>query len=150
MAPKKTNIDLPEVKDIPGQEHVRPPRLGELADTTPSSADEEGDDVLEPRDRDEDIPSGTDADVTPQERKVLEDIDYRKAESEDQPLIEGQLDNTDDDGDPLNEEDGDLSGEDLDVPGAEDDDLNEEIGEEDEENNEYSLDDNDDDDEKEL
>jgi len=145
MANKQTNIDLPEVKDIPGQEHVRAPRLGELADTTPSSADEEGDDVLEPRDGDEDITSGTDADVTPQERKVLEDIDYRKAESEDQPLIEGQLDDTDDDGDPLNEADSDLSGEDLDVPGAEDDDLNEEIGEEDEENNEYSLDDNDDD-----
>jgi hypothetical protein len=31
------------------------------------------------------------------------------------------------------------NGEDLDVPGAEDDDLNEEIGEEDEENNYYSL-----------
>ncbi|MDO6430524.1 hypothetical protein Q4E93_08000 [Flavitalea sp. BT771] len=143
MAIKQTKLDLPEVKDIPGQEHVRPPRLGELADTTPSSADEEGDDVLEPRDGDEDITSATDADVTPEERKVLEDIDYRKAESEDQPLIEGQLDNTDGDGDPLNEDDDDLSGEDLDVPGAEDDDLNEEIGEEDEENNEYSLDDND-------
>ena len=104
MATKKTNIDLPKVKDIPA----------------------------------------TDADVTPQERKVLDDIDYRKAESEDQPLIKGQLDNTDGDGDPLNEDDDDLSGEDLDVPGAEDDDLNEEIGEEDEENNEYSLDDNDD------
>ena len=32
-----------------------------------------------------------------------------------------------------------LTGEDLDVPGAEDDDENEEIGEEDEENNYYSL-----------
>lgn len=32
-----------------------------------------------------------------------------------------------------------LSGDDLDVPGAEDDDENEEIGEEDEENNYYSL-----------
>lgn len=33
----------------------------------------------------------------------------------------------------------DVTGEDLDVPGAEDDDANEEIGEEDEENNYYSL-----------
>jgi|SRR5882672_6445688 len=90
-----------------------------------------------------DIPGGTDADVTPQERKVLEDIDYRKAESEDQPLIEGQLDNTDDDGDPLNEDDDDLSGDDLDVPGSEDDNLDEELGEEDEENNDYSLSDDD-------
>jgi len=32
-----------------------------------------------------------------------------------------------------------VSGDDLDVPGAEDDDTNEEIGEEDEENNYYSL-----------
>ena len=105
-------IDLPEVKDIPGQEHIRAPRLGELADNTPSSSDEEGDDVLDPLD--DDIALGTDADVTPQERKVLEDIDYRKAESEDQPLIEGQLDDTDGDGDPLNEDDDDLTGADLD------------------------------------
>ncbi len=33
----------------------------------------------------------------------------------------------------------DLSGSDLDIPGAELDDINEEIGEEDEENNYYSL-----------
>lgn len=33
----------------------------------------------------------------------------------------------------------DMSGSDLDIPGAELDDLNEEIGEEDEENNYYSL-----------
>ena len=32
-----------------------------------------------------------------------------------------------------------MSGNDLDVPGSEDDDANEEIGEEDEENNSYSL-----------
>ncbi len=142
MATKENKLDLPDVKDIPGQEHIRAPRLGELADTTSSSSDEEGDDILEAND--DDLTAGTDADVTPQEKKVLEDIDYRKAESEDQPLIEGQLDNTDDDGDPLNEDDDDLSGADLDVPGAEEDDLDEGIGEEDEENNEYSIDDNDD------
>ena len=41
----------------------------------------------------------------------------------------------------LNEKDfeEDMSGSDLDIPGAELDDLNEEIGEEDEENNYYSL-----------
>ena len=32
-----------------------------------------------------------------------------------------------------------LTGDDLDIPGSEDDDANEEIGEEDEENNYYSL-----------
>lgn len=37
-----TYIDLPEVSDIPGQEHVTAPALGDLADTTVSSDDEEG------------------------------------------------------------------------------------------------------------
>ena len=136
-------INLPEVKDIPGQEHVRAPRLGELADNTPSSADEEGDDVLEPKD--DDFVSGNNADVTSAEKAVLENIDYRKAESEDQPLIEGRLDDTDGDGDPLNEDDDDLTGDDLDVPGSEEDDLDEGIGEEDEENNDYSISRNEDD-----
>lgn len=35
-------IDLPDVEDIPGQENIRPMPLGELADTTISSDDEEG------------------------------------------------------------------------------------------------------------
>ena len=49
-------------------------------------------------------------------------------------------DNTDKDGEPLNEASSsvDFTGEDLDVPGAELDDDNESIGEEDEENNSYS------------
>ena len=55
MAKKdKNTIDLPEVSDIPGQEHVRPPRLGELADNTASSDDEEGDDVLNQKEDDDD------------------------------------------------------------------------------------------------
>jgi len=44
----------------------------------------------------------------------------------------------DDDGEMLNEG-SDRSGRDLDVPGSEDDDADEKIGEEDEENNSYSL-----------
>ena len=40
--PKEIIIDMPEVKDIPGQEHVRPPKMNEMADTTASSDDEEG------------------------------------------------------------------------------------------------------------
>jgi len=43
----ETIMDLPDVEDIPGQEHVQAPRLGELADTTIASADEEGDDVFD-------------------------------------------------------------------------------------------------------
>lgn len=41
LQPEENTIDLPDVRDIPGQEHVHPPSLGELADTTASSADEE-------------------------------------------------------------------------------------------------------------
>jgi hypothetical protein len=137
-------IKLPEVKDIPGQENIRPPRLGELADNTSSSADEEGDDVLEPKD--DDLASGNDADVTSDERKALENIDYREAGTEDETLVQARLDDEDEDGDPLNEGsfDDDVSGDDLDVPGSEEDDADEEIGEEDEENNDYSLPGNDD------
>jgi len=60
---------------------------------------------------------------------------------DDDDLDRAQLDDTDDDGTPLNEKSSasDQSGRDLDVPGAEDDDDNEDLGEEDEENNEYSL-----------
>lgn len=147
MATKRDTgkIDLPEVKDIPGQEHVRAPRLGELADNTSSSADEEGDDVLEPGDTD--IEQGTDADVTAEEKRALENVGNLEADSrDDEALIKSRLDDVDNDGDPLNEEGfgDDYSGEDLDVPGSEDDDPDEEIGEEDEENNSYSIDDNDD------
>jgi len=38
----KTTIDLPDVKDIPGQENIHVPDLREMADTTISSDDEEG------------------------------------------------------------------------------------------------------------
>ena len=55
-------------------------------------------------------------------------------------LKHSYLDNIDSDGDSLNEFSGaeDNSGADLDIPGAEDDDEDENIGEEDEENNGYS------------
>ena len=128
-----------------GAQYSLDTRLGELADNTASSSDEEGDDVLEPGDTD--IEQGTDADVTPDERKALENVGNLDADSrDDEALIESRLDDVDNDGDPLNEEGfgDDYSGKDLDVPGTEDDDLDEEIGEEDEENNSYSVDDNDD------
>ena len=39
---EEATLDLPEVSDIPGQENVHVPPLGELADSTISSDDEEG------------------------------------------------------------------------------------------------------------
>jgi hypothetical protein len=41
LQPDEAIIDLPDVTDIPGQEHVTVPPLGEMSDTTASSADEE-------------------------------------------------------------------------------------------------------------
>jgi hypothetical protein len=145
--PDKNTIDLPEIKDIPGQEHVRPLKMGELADGTASSDDEEGDDVLEPKTDELGIVMGNDGDVSAEERSTLANIDNTRADSEDEVLSEVQLDNVDDDGTPLNEKSSrrDLAGDDLDVPGTEDDDADEALGEEDEENNDYSLSDNNDD-----
>ena len=135
-------LDLPEVKDIPGQERVHVMPMGELADTTIASDDEEGAGIPgfdEEEDGDNDITSDTSVNVSEQEKDLLDEAGT--AIPDDQQLKQAELDSTDEEGDPLNE--GGLSdsrsGTDLDVPGAEADDANEEIGEEDEENNEYSL-----------
>jgi hypothetical protein len=153
MAKKdKNTIDLPEVSDIPGQEHIRAPRLGELADSTASSADEEGDDILEPGDGDDDLRLDSRSNVSKQERDMLGSIDRRRDDSEDATLRTGLLDSTDEDGTPLNEKsfgnerNDDLSADDLDVP-EENDEM---TGEEDEENEDYSLSDNNDDDDREI
>ncbi len=146
MAKKdKNTMDLPEVSDIPGQEHVRPPRLGELGDTTASSADEEGDDILDD-DADDDL-VGSGSNVSREERRDLASVDSREAGTEDEVLNEAALDSTDDDGTPLNEGSfgRNVSSDDLDVPGSEEDDADEALGEEDEENNDYSISDNNDD-----
>jgi hypothetical protein len=154
-----TTINLPDVKDIPGQEHVHVPPLGELADTTISSADEEGENVF--GDRNEEIEGKTSpaklsdenaadkmetpmeepGNVSDEEREALKRADQDMPTNDDIGLRRAALDSEDLDGDPLNEKGfkNDVAGDDLDVPGAEDDDENENIGEEDEENNPYSL-----------
>lgn len=50
LVPDEGQIDLPDVKDIPGQEYIHVPRLGDLADDTISSDDEEGRDVFNDED----------------------------------------------------------------------------------------------------
>ena len=182
LEPEETTIDLPDVKDIPGQENIHAPELREMADTTISSDDEEGvgifgEDEAEyaserlpvgeeidendliissdeepgtteepdgnPDEDDADItdePSGNDADVTDDEKIALERTEQMDTQ-DNENLFESELDDTDDDGERLNEGE-DFSGDDLDVPGEEDDDADEAIGEEDEENNAYSLGDN--------
>jgi hypothetical protein len=143
------NIELPEVSDIPGQEHIHAVFGSDQTGIHQVSSDDEegvvnGDDIL---DEEEDVAIilGTEADVTEEDIELLgdpdEDLDLNEDEDANRRV---KLDNTDFDGDPLNE-DLDETGEDLIVPGSEDDDLLEEIGEEDEENNLYSLDEQDND-----
>ena len=135
LKPDQATLELPEVKDIPGQEHIRVAPLGDLRDITASSADEEGKGVLD------EVPitrKSNEADVTDEEKETLQaSAEYSPVEEE-VKMRRAFPDNTDFDGEPLNETI-DFSGEDLDVPGADLDDTDEELGEEDEENNSYSI-----------
>ncbi len=173
LQPDEAILDLPDVKDIPGQEFVHVPDLREMADTTISSDDEEGvgifgeddeaftserlatgdetdendllidDEESEQGNNDEDdrlTITNDDADVTEEEKKSLERTEDTDSE-DNEGLYRAELDDTDFDGEKLNENN-DVSGGDLDVPGEDEDDADEEIGEEDEENNAYSLGDN--------
>lgn len=86
-------------------------------------------------------PADSDTDVSPEERRLLAETARTGPASEDEALHRASLDETDEDGTPLEEKglDQDLAGDDLDIPGADEDDADEALGEEDEENNEYSL-----------
>ena len=159
LKPETVIMDLPEVSDIPGQEHIHVPNLKAFADTTISSDDEEGARVFDDG-HEEDFPGepvmdiaisdepeedetrpvmGNDADVSEDEKELLRRADEDMPTTDDKNLRRSALDNTDNEGIPLNEKSQDVSGDDLDVPGSELDDENEELGEEDEENNPYSL-----------
>jgi len=105
----------------------------------PGEKTEQFNDATDERDGETAIVAGTDADVT---KEDLELLDYADQDANEPQLQRASLDSTDADGDPLNEVNSlksDVSGSDLDIPGAEADDDNEAIGEEDEENNHYSL-----------
>lgn len=106
-----------------------------------------GEAVLENETDDLGIVMGTEADVTAEDEMILGAIDRDMDMNEDEDRNARGLDTTDADGEPLNERSGELStmGDDLDVPGSEQDDANEAIGEEDEENNYYSHSDDKDD-----
>lgn len=105
----------------------------------PGEKEERFNDTTDERDSEVAILPGTEADVT---KEDLEMLDYADQDANEPQLQRASMDNTDADGDPLNEVNSlrsDVSGSDLDIPGAEEDDENESIGEEDEENNFYSL-----------
>lgn len=121
-------LDLPEVKDIPGQEHIRPPLPAEFRDTTISSADEEGDELFR-EDEDELTPKG-EGNVSPIEKRMLSEAAEYVDQEEEAELKRAMVENTDEDGDPLNEETGykDLSAKDLDIGDEYEDDEDEELG----------------------
>jgi hypothetical protein len=139
MKQEVIEVKIPDVNEIPGQENFVPAPLGELADNTISSSDEEGDELFD-NDINEDIRNNSDSNVSRTEKE-----DLRKAANDmpgdDENLRDAALDNTDNDGTPLNEGSfkKNISATDLDIPGATLDDADEAIGEEDEENNDYSM-----------
>jgi hypothetical protein len=138
-------IEIPDVSDIPGQEGIVNAGVpGAMKDTTASSDDEEGirdgkDIFKDDDDDDTKIVMGTEADVTEEDLAMLGDPDQDQDMNEDEFMDKEGLDNTDFDGDPLNEaavsevSDGD----DLDVPEEGEDDPKK--TEDDEENDYYSL-----------
>lgn len=80
----------------------------------------------------------TNSSISTLEKQLL---DTAGEDDEERRLHGAELDNRDDDGELLNENSSDdiASGSELDVPGSEEDDYDEALGEEDEENNSYSL-----------
>lgn len=139
LTPEPAEINLPGVEDIPGQENIIPPSMGELGDITASSSDEEGDAVFEDN-LSKEINQDTDTNVSRTEKRDLT-IAANDMPGDDEDLRDASLDSTDEDGTPLNEGSfgRNVTSDDLDVPGVKQDDENEKIGEEDEENNEYSI-----------
>jgi hypothetical protein len=136
-------IEIPDVSDIPGQEKITNAGVpGAMSDTTISSDDEEGirdgKDILA-EDDNVDIVMGTEADVTEEDLAMLGDPDQDMDMNEDELIRKEGLDDTDLDGDPLNEAavNEDSTGDDLDIPDSGDEDARKEM--DDEENDYYSL-----------
>ncbi|MBC7875120.1 MAG: hypothetical protein H7Y01_14045, partial [Ferruginibacter sp.] len=116
MQQEEIIMDMPGVKDIPGQEHIHPPKMNAFADVTASSDGEEGKGLL-----DFDDDPDNDGDISTEENELLEKSVNSTGGPDDESQARATLDNTDDEGEPLNE-DVDASGNDLDVPGSEEDD----------------------------
>lgn len=137
---EETFIDLPDVKDIPGQEFVHAPPLEALGDTTISSDDEEGVGVFDTEDAD-DPTEGTPADVSNEERRTLSDSEFMPS-PDNTNLKRARLDNEDFQGASLNEKGfgEELSGDDLDTNVENEDETRADaMGQGDEENQTYSL-----------
>jgi hypothetical protein len=135
----ENNLSVANAYDLPGQEHVKP--LHHSTAPVPDSEERDRAEGIDDSDEDVHIVMGTDADVTAEDLRLLQESAQNMNTTDSGNLLGSALDDVDFDGDPLSEDsiDTDMTGEDLDVPGSEEDDADELIGEEDEENNYYSL-----------
>jgi hypothetical protein len=114
LQPEETTIELPDVEDIPGQEHIKVPLFNEFADITISSDGEEGISVFNQE--------KTESNVSEMERSLLQKSASQSPGNEDEKDIRIiSLDRADNEGSPLNEGNliTDRFGEDLDLPEAE-------------------------------
>jgi hypothetical protein len=103
LKPEEATLDLPDVKDIPGQEFVNAPPLGMMADTTISSADEEGEGLFEDDEEDEtDIVMGTEADIPAADVQVLQKAETYMPTRDEDLLQSAHMDSTDFEGESLN------------------------------------------------
>jgi hypothetical protein len=140
----KNTEQFPGYPHYPASEDIT--KSGNNNGVTPLKRENQGStnnsDHINDREADTLFVTGTDADVTNEDLQILNATEQNMDSTDGLNLQHATLDNVDEDGDPLNEENNpatDFTGESLDVPGSEDDDANENIGEEDEENNYYSL-----------
>ena|SRR6202035_4342503 len=108
LKPDEATLDLPELKDIPGASRSGKNDSQLPGDTTISSSDEEGDELLEENDLE-------DENVSPLEKKLLNET-FDPPYDTDLPLNSISLDDKDMDGELLEEKgtEKDLFGEDLD------------------------------------
>jgi hypothetical protein len=110
----EATLDLPDVNDIPGETSRKKTSVtSPSSDTTISSADEEGNDIL---DDDEDIITDKKTNVGSLERKLLDEA-YDPVSTDGEPIDQLSLDDKDNEGEMLNEDsmDKDLFGKDLDT-----------------------------------
>src|SRR5688500_2914625 len=101
MQPEETTIDLPDVKDIPSQEHIHPMPVDEIVDPTISSADEEVKGNLEIDDEEYELDN--ESNVTTEEKNLLSQSILSMTTKDNQQLKKATLDNVDDEGESLNE-----------------------------------------------
>ena len=115
LKPDQANFNLPEIKDIPGAARSGKSASTLPGDTTISSADEEGDDLLGEDELEGDNEILDDENVSPLEKKLLRDS-FDPSYDEDLPVDSLSLDEKDNEGELLEEKGQakDLFGKDLD------------------------------------